>query len=320
MYIVDGHCDSLLELYKNNRSFWEHNKAGQHLDWYKLQEGLVLLQFMAIYIEPQYKPFGALCRTLEILDYYYNNIEKNSSGKIVSINCKDDLNNLITKRKQGQQLIGVLLSIEGGEALEGKLSSLRVLYKLGIRSLTLTWNQRNQIADGVWETGTTGGITTFGKKVVEEMNTLGMIIDVSHISEAGYWDVLSMSKMPVIATHSCCRSLHDHRRNLSDEQLCALGKNGGLVGINFYPDFLGESKITINNVIEHIEHASIIAGVNNVGLGSDFDGIDKTPIGLENATKYPVLHEKMLQRGWKEEDVQKIMGGNYIRVLKQILE
>ena len=310
MIIVDGHCDTLLELYKNKRSFWAQNKEG-HLDWLRLQKGLVSLQFMAIYIESRYKPHGALNRALEILDYYHS-IVREGKGKLVTVLRKKDLQGL------HHLLPRVLLSIEGGEVLEGKLSTLRILFHLGFRSLTLTWNQRNELGDGVGE-AKAGGLTIFGREVVQEMNKLGMLIDLSHLSEAGFWDALSLSTQPVAVTHSCCSALHQHPRNLTDAQLQALGQQKGIIGINFYPDFLGKQKITIDHVIKHLEHAVSLAGINQVGLGSDFDGIEKVPYGLEDGTKLPSLMEKLLQRGWKEEEVQKIMGGNYLRVLGKIL-
>ncbi len=311
MIIVDGHCDTLLELYKNNRSFWTQNQEG-HLDWPRLQKGLVGLQFMAVYIESRYKPYGALCRALEILDYYHS-IVREGKGKLITVLYKKDLQGLHYSSPR------VLLSIEGGEVLEGKLSTLRILFQLGFRSLTLTWNQRNQLGDGVGEAKARGDLTTFGREVVQEMNKLGMLIDLSHLSEAGFWDALSLSAQPVAVTHSCCSALHQHPRNLTDAQLQALGQQKGIIGINFYPDFLGKQEITLDHVVQHLEHAVLIAGINQVGLGSDFDGIEKVPYGLEDGAKLPGLIEKLLQRGWKEEEVQKIMGGNYLRVLEKIL-
>jgi membrane dipeptidase len=313
MLIVDGHCDTLLALYKNAHSFWEENKKG-HLDWPRLQKGLLKMQFMSIYIEPQYKPYGALCRTLELIDYYQQLLME-GEGKLSTVLWKEDLQCL-----KKDPLLRIVLSIEGGEALEGRLSTLRIFYQLGIRSLTLTWNQRNQLADGMGETVTKGGLTTFGREVVREMNRLGMLIDIAHLSEAGFWDVLSLSEQPVAVTHACCAALHEHARNLTNEQLQALAENEGIIGINYCPHFLGkQKKITLDHVIAHLEYAVSVAGINHVGLGSDFDGIDKTPQGLEDVAKVPALIEKMLQRGWHEEEVKKIMGGNFIRVLETVL-
>ena len=306
---MDGHCDTLLELYNKKRSFWEVNKKG-HLDWPRLQLGKVNLQFLALYIEPEYKPRGSLARVLELLDYYRTLQQEGNLKTVLSKRDLEDLN---------PDCLAFLLAIEGGEVLEGKLGVLRALFELGFRSITLTWNQRNCLADGVWERDSRGGLTSLGKDVVGEMNRLGMLIDVSHLAEAGFWDVIALSKKPIAATHSCCKALHDHPRNLSDEQLKALRENNGIIGINFFPGFLGEGDITIDNVIDHMEHAAVKAGIDHVGLGSDFDGIKKTPRGLENVAKLPLLTARLAERGWKEEDIKKVLGGNFIRVLHQVL-
>ena len=313
MFIVDGHCDTLLKLFKNNESFWEEEING-HVNWRRLQKGKVALQFMAIYIEPEYKRAGPLKRALEILDYFYH-LQQAGKGKPLLVIKKEDLQKL--KKEQPS----VLLAIEGGEALEGNLAVLRILFKLGIRSLTLTWNQRNELADGIWEEKTAGGLTSFGCQVVKEMNRLGMLIDVSHLSEKGFWDVLKFTQQPIAATHSACYALRAHPRNLRDEQLTALAQNQGIIGLNFYPLFLGSQSqvISFRNVIEHLEHAVSITGIDHVGLGSDFDGIAQVPLGLEDATKFPVIIEELLRLGWPESDVKKIMGGNFLRVLQQVL-
>ncbi len=309
--VVDGHCDSILACYKEKRDFIKSSPRG-HLDLSRLKQGGVNLQFLAIYIEPQYKPYGALCRVLELLDFFYS--LRNERGEPLPI-IKEQQDLLFLNPES----VKFLLTVEGGEALEGQLSTLRILFRIGIRSMTLTWNQRNQLADGVWERESRGGLTTFGKAVIKEMNHLGMLIDVSHLSEAGFWDVISHTTKPIAATHSCCRALHDHPRNLRNEQLEALKKNQGIIGINFCPDFLGSQRVTAETVMEHIEHAAGIAGVDHVGLGSDFDGIETTPAGLEDVSKIPLLTELLLKRGWKEEEIRKILGGNYIRVLQQVL-
>lgn len=313
MIIVDGHCDTLLKLYKSKQSFWESNE-NTHLDWPRLQTGQVALQFMSIYIEPQYKPFGSLSRVLEVLDYFHQ-LQRGGHGFPLTITTKKDLSGINSFEPR------VLLAIEGGEALEGKLSNLRILFKLGFRSLTLTWNQRNQIADGVWEKNSGGGLTTFGQEVVREMNRLGMLIDVSHLAEPGFWEVLSLSTQPIAATHSCCSSLHQHPRNLTDAQLQALAEKQGIVGINFYPYFLGENpyNITIEDVLRHLDHAVTVAGIEHVGIGSDFDGIELTPQGLSDGTCFPCLIDRLVQLGWKEEEIRLVMGGNFLRVLQQIL-
>lgn len=313
--VVDGHCDTLLELYLKKQSFWG-NESQCQLDWTSARAGKVNLQFMACFLESEYKPFGALSRVLELLDHFhYLQEEGKKKGHYLEV---------IKSREQLPQIgpddFKVLLAIEGGEVLEGRLSNLRILQRLGFRAITLTWNQRNQIADGVSESEGKGGLTSFGKEVIQEMNRLGMLIDVSHLNEAGYWDVLALSKKPVVASHSCCRALCDHPRNLTDSQLQALKENGGVIGINFYPNFLGSNEATIDHVINHIEYAADVAGIDHVGLGSDFDGIESVPKGLENASQVPNITRKLHQRGWKDSEIRKILGGNFIRVLDQVLD
>jgi membrane dipeptidase len=309
--VVDGHCDSVLELYKNERSFWKKGVQG-HLDWPRLKEGKVNLQFLAFYIESEYKPAGALARLLELLAFF-RKLQEEAPEKLQIVLSKKDLAAVSYSNNS------FLLTIEGGEVLEGKTSLIRILYELGFRCLTLTWNQRNALADGAWENLSRGGLTRHGIDVVKEMNKLGMLVDVSHLADAGFWDVLSITNKPIVASHSCCRTIYDHPRNLSDEQLVAIKNNNGVIGINFYPGFLGAGKTTIDCVINHLEHAASIAGVDHVGLGSDYDGINSTPEGLEDVTKIPYIAEKLLIRGWKEHEVEKIMGGNYLRVLFEIL-
>lgn len=312
LILIDAHCDTMLELFKNKRSFWDLNHQG-HIDWPRLKKAKVNLQFLAFYIEPEFKPAGALTRLLEILAYFRLQQEQ-CPGKMRIIRTKSDLEKISPKNTS------FLLSIEGGEVLEHKLPLLGILYDLGFRCMTLTWNQRNDLADGIWESQSGGGLTTFGREVVCEMNRLGMLIDVSHLSEAGFWDVLKDTVKPIAATHSCCRALCDHPRNLTDDQLLALKKNNGIVGINFYPGFLDKNlPATINTVIAHIEHAVNIAGADHVGIGADFDGIEKTPQGLEDVTRLPEITNILLKRGWNEIDIKKIMGGNFLRVLQENL-
>ncbi len=310
LLIADGHCDTILDLFKSGRSFWANEQSG-HIDWPRITSSKMNLQFLAFYIEPQFKPHGALCRVLELLAFYNKlKLEK----EVTTVLSKSDLCSL-----KPESECRFLLAIEGGEVLESKLSTLSILFQLGFRSLTLTWNQRNFLADGAWENNSKGGLTQLGKQVVLEMNRLGMLIDVSHLSTAGFWDVLALTDKPIAATHSCCAALFDHPRNLSDAQLLALKEVNGIIGINFYPDFLGDKNGGVDLVIKHLEHAASIAGIDFVGLGSDYDGIDHTPLGLEDISKLPSIVDKLIKRGWQEEDIRKVMGGNFIRVLKEVL-
>jgi len=312
--VFDGHCDTILEIMNHKRTLGKRASTG-HLDIPRMKEGGVDVQFFAVFIEDIYKPDRSLKRTLQLIDCFYKEIEKN----------QDDIS-LVTNYNQIEEVnsagkIAAILSIEGGEALEGDLGVLRVLYKLGVRLLTLTWNQRNQIADGIGESRTGSGLTKFGLKVIDEMNRLGMLIDVSHLSETGFWDVIKRSKAPIVASHSNCYALCPHLRNLKDEQIKALADKGGVIGITFVPNFLTQEKrkTTVGDVVKHIDYLVEKVGVDYIGLGSDFDGTGGLPLGLEGVDKVPNITGELLDRGYKEKDIKKILGENFLRVFKEVV-
>ena len=312
--VFDGHCDTILEIINHKRSLGSRTLVG-HLDIPRMKEGGVDVQFFAVFIEDIYKPDRSLKRTLQLIDCFYKEIEKN----------QDDIS-LVTNYNQIEEVnsagkIAAILSIEGGEALEGDLGVLRVLYKLGVRLLTLTWNQRNQIADGIGESRTGSGLTKFGLKVIDEMNDLRMLIDVSHLSETGFWDVIKRSKAPIVASHSNCYALCPHLRNLKDEQIKALADKGGVIGITFVPNFLTQEKrkTTVGDVVKHIDYLVEKVGVDYIGLGSDFDGTGGLPLGLEGVDKVPNITGELLDRGYKEKDIKKILGENFLRVFKEVV-
>jgi len=194
-----------------------------------------------------------------------------------------------------------------------------MLFRLGVRALGLTWNHPNQLAVGVGQGVKGEGLSEFGKRVVREMNRLHMVVDLAHINEQGFNDAINMSDVPVIVSHANTRALHDHPRNLSDEQLRVLSSNGGVVGLTFYPDFIAPADATLDKLVDHFIHAAEVAGVDHIGLGSDFDGIDKVIGGLEDVTGLPRLVEALCKRGFSVEEVDKITSKNFIRVLKDIL-
>lgn len=312
--IVDAHCDTvgLIEQASCGYDFCSRNNFG-HLDLPRLREGGVKLQFFAFYIREEYAKEGALSYCLRLVDNFYETLSR----------CNSDLQ-LIGSAAELEQVmagpkVGALLSIEGGEALEGELSALRMLFRLGVRALGLTWNHPNQLAVGVGQGVKGEGLSEFGKQVVKEMNRLRMVVDLAHVNEQGFNDAISMSDAPVIVSHANTRALCDHPRNLSDEQLRVLSSNGGVVGLTFYPDFIAPADATLDKLVDHFIHAAEIAGVDHIGLGSDFDGIDKVIGGLEDVTGLPRLVEALCKRGFSAEEVDKITSKNFIRVLKDIL-
>ena len=311
MLILDAHCDTITTIMKSGE---ELRKNNCHIDVERLKKYSGYVQFFAAFISPEHAKMGALKRTLSIIDRLYQEIEANKNDLMLCCNYNEIIKAIQDKK------VAAVLTIEGGEALEGSLSSLRMLYKLGVRGLTLTWNFRNQIADGVLDGSSGGALTPFGREVISEMNKLGMLIDVSHLSEPGFWEVINLSTSPIIASHSNSKKICGHSRNLSDDQLLALKKNGGVTGLNLYPAFLTDNgKATIRDAISHIEHIVALTGEDTMGLGSDFDGIDSTPDGLGGVQYYSELLNELLKLNYNETLVKKIAAGNFLRVIKDVL-
>ncbi|WP_207712883.1 dipeptidase [Desulfofundulus sp. TPOSR] len=309
--VVDAHCDVLTAMEIQNRHLSEEGKGG-HVDLNRLRRGGVNIVFFAAFIAPAYRE-RAVARAMTLIDRFYGELEANGE-ELMMITCFEDIT---AARAAGK--IGALLAIEGGEALGGSLEVLRMFYRLGVRSLTLTWNGRNELADGVAEEETRGGLTRFGREVVREMNRLGMLVDVSHLSEAGFWDVLEVSTAPVIASHSNTRHICNHRRNLSDDQIRALAARGGVIGLCFCPEFVHPSEPSLDKLLDHLDHMVALGGVGCVGIGSDFDGIKNVTPGLEDVSHLPSLTRALWQRGYRAEEISAILGGNFLRVLHQVL-
>lgn len=307
--VADCHCDTLLDVLQKGRRINKYSDEG-HVDLVKLQQGGVNIQFFAAFIETVYKPCHSLTRALELIDAFYREIETCNDALVHGYNARQ-----IRKILKQDKIVAVL-GIEGGEALNGNLAVLHSLYRLGVRFLGLTWNQRNQIADGVGEGVTGGGLTHFGREVVREMNSLGMIIDLAHISEAGFWDVLECTQDPVMVSHANCYRLRNHPRNLKDGQITALARSGGILGLSFFPEFTGDS---IDDFLDHLDFVAALAGTDMIALGSDFDGFAKTPAGLEDARCYPVITAKLFERGYTEKEIKGIMGGNVLRLIEKVL-
>jgi len=308
-YIIDGHCDTLSNILDRSVSF---DSDENHVNIHKLKTGNVGIQFFAAWIGPRQKYGSPLKRGLRLIDIYYR-IINDANHLLKPILKYEDIESI------NENQLGTILTVEGGDVLEGELSNLRILYRLGVRVMTLTWNHRNEIGDGIMETASGGGLSIFGSQVVKEMNRLKMVIDVSHLSEKGFWDVISLSEHPIIASHSNAAALCAHPRNLTDDQIKAIGEKKGIIGINFYPSFLSDDKAGVDDIIRHIEYIAALTSVDVVGFGSDFDGIDSLPIDIGGPQDFPVIIERLLKLNYKEEDIRKIMYKNYLRVLKEIL-
>lgn len=290
---ADAHCDTLTKAYDANCSLYK-NKL--HLDFERLKKQECCLQFMAIWTEPQYTPDQAFERCLKVLDFYYSQI-------------RDDINTVLAADGICNDKLNVLLSVEGGDLLDGKTERLYKLYDMGIRAMTLTWNGDNCIGGGIGNNAK--GLTDFGIEVVREMNRLGMIVDVSHLSEKGFWQVADMCEA-FVASHSNCRVICNHPRNLTDEQIKCIIEHKGFVGLNFYSDFLNEKGATVNDIVKHANHIVELGGEEIIGIGTDFDGMEKLPKGIREVQNMT----EVLCEFCKND----LLYGNLYRNIQQILK
>jgi membrane dipeptidase len=259
-------------------------------------------------------PDGSFARAMAGLDVVHAFVARHPNH-LTFATTADDVRAAEQARK-----IAIFAAVEGGHAIEDSLDKLTELHQRGARYLTLTWNNGNAWAgssNGV-DGSRTGGLTAFGREVIRTMNRLGMIVDVSHVSPETLADVLAVSDQPVIASHSSARALNDHPRNLDDDQLRAIAAAGGIVNVNFFPKFIDSrfpDPVPMERVVDHIEHIARVAGVEHVGLGSDFDGIPAVPVGLEDVAAMPAIAQVMLDRGWSAAEIAQVLGLNMLRLL-----
>lgn len=306
---VDGHCDTITKLMETGEVLLNNNL---HID---LKRSRMLgghVQFFAAFFDAR-KVSSTFDTFLEFMKKLNEEIETNKN-LIETAFCFDD----ITKITESGRTAAVV-SVEGGEILEGNLENLKKIYDMGVRSLGLTWNYRNQLGCGVMD-DTDTGLTTFGHEVCREMNKLGMIIDVSHISMKGFWNVVETTKDPIIASHSNAKGVCKHKRNLCDRQIAAIKDNGGVIGINFYPKFLNyKDNASIYDIIKHIEYICAIAGSKHIGFGSDFDGIDSVPKGVEDITKIEDILNLLAKENYTQEQIDDIAGRNFLRIINRVI-
>lgn len=342
---------------------WLTRGAGQS-DLPRFIESGITGQWLSAFIDAPFArqtPDASYERTITFLDTISSWVRRHPDRLIFATTAAD------VRRAKQEGKIAMLIGVEGGHAIENSLENLREIHRRGARYLTLTWNNGNDWAGsccGVDGTRT-GGLTPFGRDVVREMNRLGMLVDVSHVSEQTFADAIETSTHPVIASHSSARAITDHVRNLTDGQLRAIARNGGVVNVNFFPRFIdpahwaafqaidpaldalrdslqraGADEPTVaarvatrrrelnaaipptplSVLIDHFDHIAKVAGVDHVGIGSDFDGIGSTPREMEDVTHLPRIAQGLLDRGYSEEDVRKILGGNMLRVMAQVLD
>lgn len=301
---ADAHCDTLTRIYDKNEELYKN--CGQ-LDLERLINVGCTLQMMAVWIEPQYDNIG-FKRLNNVIGYFYNQYE-NNKDKIKLITKADDFKS---------DKLKVLLTIEGGSAINGSVLNLERAYMSGVRLMTLTWNGKNELGYGAGVEDK--GLTDFGKEVVRKMNKMGMIIDVSHLSDNGFYDIATLSKTPFFATHSNCRSICNNKRNLTDEQIKYIIKTDGFIGLNFYPDFLSHKEATITDVIKHAEHILSLGGEDVLGFGADFDGVDRLPLGISGVENMTGIADAFCKMGYSQNLINKVFFGNLTKKVQQILK
>jgi membrane dipeptidase len=353
--VFDAHCDAVMKVVDDGVDLGVRSDEG-HVDYVRMAEGGLDVEVFAVWVEPEYWPNKAKQRALQMIDALHRSFESHAD-KIGLARTVADARRLVAQGK-----LAGFIGIEGGHAIEDDKSALEMFFDKGVRYMTLTWWHNTNWADGSGDKPKHHGLNDLGREIVREMNRLGMVVDLSHVSDETFWDVLEVTDKPVICSHSNTRALADHHRNLTDDQLRALAKNGGVIGINYVASFLDSDfnaasnklrarlkprmdklkqkfkhdpregrrrrwalwrekaaelpQVPLDKMIDHIDHAVKIAGVDHVGLGSDFDGYSVGPQEIEDCTSLPLVTVKLLERGYSEEDVRKILGGNLLRVFE----
>lgn len=355
--VVDTHNDILMKSTENGLVFDQNLKGKTHSDLARWKQGGLDVQLFSVFCDGDKKnPYLYANRQMDTFDA----VAKRNPDKIVKVASTKELYKVVKQHK-----IAAMFGVEGGHMIENNLDNLDVFYKRGARYMTLTWNNSTTWASSAFDETFKKdilhkGLTDFGKQVVQRMNQLGMIVDISHVGETTFWDVINTTTKPIIASHSCVYNLCAHQRNLKDEQIKAIAKNGGVIQVNFYSGFLdsnfmkrkdafierhkverdsmmksgreyffadeylfakyGEEvnalRAPLSLLIQHIEYIIKLVGVDYVGLGSDFDGIESPPQQLDDVTTYPLITKALVEKGYSKKDITKILGSNFLRVLK----
>jgi len=311
MQIIDLHCDTMLHLIDQPQLNLHNNNLS--VDIQKLKRGNALAQFFALYINLEEHP-EPLQRCLSMVDVFYRALAENQTEIALARTYQE----LCSHQQAGK--IAAFLTIEEGGALQGRLDNLRNFYRLGVRLITLTWNYPNEIGyPNCAKQYQVQGLTEFGRQVVSEMNALGMIIDVSHLSDQGFYDVAELSRKPFVASHSNARAIREHSRNLTDEMIRLLAHKGGVMGINFYGDFLSTTQDSkIDDMVTHIKHIYQVGGIDVLALGTDFDGIEGS-LEIPHIGEMHKLLDALRQAGFTEAQIEKIAYQNTLRVIQDCL-
>ena len=365
--IVDTHADTPQRFLDENFDLGQSTPISEgHIDLDKIRQGNLGAEFFSIWVEPEFKGHYSK-RAMDLIDSVYQQAARHPDKMTMAFSADD------IARAHDQHKFAALMGIEGGHAIENDIRLLRDFYRVGVRYMTLTWSNTNEWADSSGDIQDPNvkhhnGMTDFGKDVVREMNRLGMIVDISHVSDATFYQALLISQAPVIASHSSSRELTNQPRNMTDDMLRAMSNNGGVVMVNFYSAFIDEnyrkassdpekvkqrdaeveaykkahphpdgSPVTydetaaiekkwaaqftrppLKSLIDHIDHIAKVAGIDHVGLGSDFDGVTSLPEGIDSAADLPKITQALYQRGYTREQILKILGGNFMRVMREV--
>lgn len=319
MPIVDLHCDTIMGLMEAETKV-DLKSNNLCIDINKLKAGDSLAQFFALFVDMK-ECKNPLEYGLKMVDRFYTEIERNRDDVAIALNYSD------FERNRAEKKISAFLTIEEGGVLKGDLANLRNFYRLGVRLITLTWNYPNELGfpnvdlrtGYVSEDYQKRGLTTFGFEVVAEMNRLGMIIDVSHLSDQGFYDVVRSSTKPFVASHSNARAVTEHSRNLTDDMIRLLADKGGVIGINFARDFLGSKDISrIADMVRHIRYIIDVGGLESVAIGSDFDGISPE-LEIKHFGEMGKLIDALERDGFTADQIDKISYANALRVIKDCL-
>jgi membrane dipeptidase len=355
--VIDTHNDVTTPMTNDDYDLSGTPPAPYRTSIARMKQGGLTAEFFSLYVRPWYvQNGGSTRRTLDMIDSVYRAVERNPRDLMIATSVAD------IRRAKRLNKVACLLGIEGGHAIEDSLPTLREFYRLGVRYMTLTWNNTNNWADANRPPKRHGGLNDFGREVVREMNRLGMLVDVSHVSDETMSDALDVSKAPIIASHSSARALSDVTRNIPDDLLRRIARNGGVVHVNFYsmfvdaktvrpqseardqrlkaqqdaldakykndPERLAEESdkleqanplppLPISKLIDHIDHIVKVAGIDHVGIGADFDGANDMPEGAKDVSMLPNITYELLKRGYSEQDIRKILGGNLLRAFAE---
>jgi membrane dipeptidase len=329
--VTDLHSDLPLGLLKRR---FEGSEGSLRREWLpRLRAGGVNLVVCAVYIDSVYLPEGALRRAVQLVDALCEEIDA----------CREEIELALTRadveRINGEDRIAALLAFEGAEPFGQDLAALRLFHRLGLRMVSFAWMRRTAFGDGTWENDSRGGLTRLGRQAVQEMNRLGMILDVSHASDQTTWDILESSSQPVIASHANARAIQGHPRNLTDEMIKAIAASGGLVGAVAVAGYIADSEPSVARWVDHIDHIVELVGIDHVGIGCDFyeeieamgaaqdiqawgpkSGLGPLAVeGMRTWADLPALTVELLRRGYGESDVRKIYRQNFARVMTAVI-